>query len=772
VAPAWADDDAYCTGTYGDKPAKAGAPLRFGVDPELAGSVGTGQSSAKPLDEAKDLAALAKLTPPGKAMVLRVNRLFWADGEAGIKRFEEIVARHDAAGFDSEIQVRYHPAESDVGDMKKWAAYVRHVVDVFGADRHVVAMTITNEVNLNISQNTSDGAYDGARQAVIDGIVAARDEADRIGRRDLRFGFTYAYRWQPGSDAAFWTALAAGGEKFRQALDFVGVDIYPGTFYPPAIAPTTTPGAEMVKGIATVRDCYMPKAKLGADVPIWVTENGFESGAEGDDDAQAVALRDMVDSTVKVAGTYGVTDYRWFNLRDNLSGSAGIFDTTGLLRDDYAAKPSFAAYRSLVADHGASARPPCVASVTLTLPRATRSYSARLDGHRVHGVRHGRRLTIRLRRAGTYHVVVVARTRSGRKVTLRATATGCAPAKARAASTPETTVTLEFDVATADQVEAIPLLTRYGFHATFFVNSGFVNQPGHLTWDQLRSLQASGHEIAGQTIHHARLTKLSHSAVRHEVCDDRGRLLAQGLAVDAFAYPFGAYNHHIRAVVKQCGYSSARLASGIAGAGKKCLRCPFAETLPPHNVFATRMPAGVQRTSTVARLERAILDAQRHGGGWVQILIHHVCHRCHRYAIDKPALARLLAWLHHHTFVRVRTVSQLLDSRGPSVRIPIVGGASRKVGDRVTFHVRYRAPAGVSRVRFFVDGRQVGVRHFAPWRLRYFSGHLKPGAHGVRALLEDERGNTAVSPEQTIVRSAPSPPANPSPTPAGQTGAL
>src|SRR5438067_10340916 len=134
-------DDPYCLSlSYGNEPAGP-APLRFGIDPEPAGSVGTGQSAAVPFDESKDMAALHALTPPGRQMVLRVNRLFWSDGEAGIRRFEDIVARHDAAGFDSELQVRYHPAAGDEGDIPKRAADVRHVVDVFGTDRDVVAMT-------------------------------------------------------------------------------------------------------------------------------------------------------------------------------------------------------------------------------------------------------------------------------------------------------------------------------------------------------------------------------------------------------------------------------------------------------------------------------------------------------------------------------------------------------------------------------------------------------------------------------------------------------
>lgn len=331
-----------------------------------------------------------------------------------------------------------------------------------------------------------------------------------------------------------------------------------------------------------------------------------------------------------------------------------------------------------------------------------------------------------------------------------------APAPARddavkaTAGHPRTFVTLEFDVATADQARALPLLARYGMKGTFFVNSGLINKPGHLTWDQLRHMQAIGHEIAGQTISHAKLTDLSVAGMRREVCDDRGRLLAQGLAADAFAYPFGAYSAQVRDVVVSCGYTSARLASGIAGAGKVCVNCPYAETVPPRSQFATRMPAGVQRTSTVARLTRAVRDAQRNGGGWVQILIHHVCDRCHRYAITQGALRRLLAWLAQRPGVEVRTVSSLLDLNGPSVRLKrVTGGRSR--GSRITFPIGFRSPRGIRRARFFVDGRQVGVRNIAPWRLRWIPTRLSPGRHGVRVLMEDRQGNAAISAQRTFV---------------------
>ena len=53
-------------------------------------------------------------------------------------------------------------------------------------------------------------------------------------------------------------------------------------------------------------------------------------------------------------GTYGLTDFRWFGLRDNNSHGPDFQSAFGLLRDDYTAKPAFAAYRALVARYGAA----------------------------------------------------------------------------------------------------------------------------------------------------------------------------------------------------------------------------------------------------------------------------------------------------------------------------------------------------------------------------------------------------------------------------------
>jgi hypothetical protein len=386
-----AASDPSCTGSYGGATPHSGPPVRFGVDPGIAGSAGGVQLPSVPDDPGKDLAALEQLRPPGKALVLRLNRLFWSDGSAGIARFVRTANADTKAGFDVEIQVRYHPPEGEAGNIPAWLAYVRRVVDTFGPNRGVVAMTITNEVNLSFSPNTSDGAYAGAKDALIQGIETAHDEAQKRGYKQLRFGFTYAYRFAPNDDTAFFAYLGAhGGPHFTAALGFVGLDFYPGTIYPPAMAPGDTYRAEFAQAAGVVRDCFAPMAGIGARVPIWITENGVPTGVLSGAQ-QAAALQQLVQAAHDYSCTFNITDYRWFNLRDSTESPPATligptFSSDGLLTSDYTPKPSFETYRNLIGRLGASKPRPA------THKRHKRKKHRHKKRHRRHRVkRHHRR---------------------------------------------------------------------------------------------------------------------------------------------------------------------------------------------------------------------------------------------------------------------------------------------------------------------------------------------------------------------------------------------
>lgn len=329
-------------------------PIRFGITPLSAGSAGTTQLEPKPEDPRAARAALRALRPAHRELVLRLNRMFWSDGVPGIRHYAAIVDRYAHAGFDTELQVRYHPPEGQAGNMHAWKHYVRQAVRILGRRPSVVALSITNEANFAVSPNTSDGSYADVRKAIVKGVLAADRKLRAIGRTDIELGFSFAWRFAPSSDRSFWEEIGRRATpRFRRALDYVGLQIYPGLVFPPAPLPGRTAGDEVLEALTLLRTCYMPKAGLGDDVDLWVSENGYPTNLGHDEASQAADLSSTLDAIHGYSGTLGVSDYRYFNLRDNNSAGTDLFDAVGLLSDDYTRKPAFAVMADSIARFGA-----------------------------------------------------------------------------------------------------------------------------------------------------------------------------------------------------------------------------------------------------------------------------------------------------------------------------------------------------------------------------------------------------------------------------------
>ena len=353
--PAPSRPDPHCLESYADDPPAGGSRVRFGVGPRLAGESGAGQTvPTLPENARRRDAALRRLKGRG-FLAVRLNRLFMADGRGGIRRFKRLARHYAGMGLEVELQVRYHPAPGDDGDIAKWLRYVRQVVREFGPMRRVTGLQITNEVNIALSPNTSDGAYRRPVEALIRGVVAAKRESRRLGHRHQRIGFNFAWRFDDAADASFWEELGRrGGRRLRLHTDWVGVDLYPGTwspgvFYPASIADF---GDAFLEGIAQTRECYMPKAGFGSRTPLRIEEIGYGTGPGRSEADQALATREFARAAHQYRGTYNITDFRFFGLRDNNSSGPGFQQHFGLLRDDYGEKPAFEVYRRAIARYG------------------------------------------------------------------------------------------------------------------------------------------------------------------------------------------------------------------------------------------------------------------------------------------------------------------------------------------------------------------------------------------------------------------------------------
>ena len=170
--------------------------------------------------------------------------------------------------------------------------------------------------------------------------------------------------------------------------------------------------------------------------------------------------------------------------------------------------------------------------------------------------------------------------------------------------------------------------------ATFFLNSPRLDTSKFFTQQQVREMDAMGHEIGGHSAHHLEIPNLESSSTDRldlneqglQICWDRERLSlipkldgSGTLALTSFAYPFGENTwigaesltarfgvsspalignetQSIVGEVGRCAYRSARTTTGAANTpectdGDPATPCVWAEATKPPNPFALRVPS-------------------------------------------------------------------------------------------------------------------------------------------------------------------------------------
>lgn len=336
------------------KSSPSGAPpLVFGIYPGgAAGTVGPSGAVA-PEDPEKRLAALEQLRAPARPFVLHLYASYSGLGGApAAQQVGQQIADYGAAGFLTELVLTYRPVDGgSPADVGGFVSFVRSTVRSLGPDGGLVSLQVTNEANVTGAPNASDGYYAGAKDALIEGVIAAKDEARRGGFAQLRVGFNWAYATGP-SEQAFWRYFAQrGGSAFVGSLDWVGLDAYPGTWGPPLGAgdPSTATRHFMDSVLTTLRSKYMPLAGIPRTVPLQVCESGYPTGPGRTEAMQVAVMTASIDAVDQVRAAENVTGYRWFDLRDADSSSPSLEQQYGLMRDDYSPKMGFSAYRQLVA---------------------------------------------------------------------------------------------------------------------------------------------------------------------------------------------------------------------------------------------------------------------------------------------------------------------------------------------------------------------------------------------------------------------------------------
>jgi peptidoglycan/xylan/chitin deacetylase (PgdA/CDA1 family) len=134
-------------------------------------------------------------------------------------------------------------------------------------------------------------------------------------------------------------------------------------------------------------------------------------------------------------------------------------------------------------------------------------------------------------------------------------------ALAQGAPLPEKRVILTIDDGYDDVYEyAFPLLAKYGFTATLFIPTGFIDNgmPGYMTWPEIEEMARAGHDIQPHTKDHIDLRRHRRATLVYQILGSKQTVEAHtGRIARWFSYPGGAYDDNAIAMLKEMNFWGA-----------------------------------------------------------------------------------------------------------------------------------------------------------------------------------------------------------------------
>ncbi len=226
-----------------------------------------------------------------------------------------------------------------------WLQVIRDIIARHG--KTLNTLQITNEPNLTNVPDAGDGSQPNIREALVQGVIAAKEAARACGAT-VNIGLNAVPSFHASDD--YWPSLPQIDKRLADSLDYVGLDLYPDVFGA-LIALDSMPAAvELILRNFRKKDLFA--AGISAEVPLRITENGWPTGPERPYERQAAVLESVIRTVHRLRNELNITHYELFGLRDADSANANSFYQFGILRDDYTPKPAFDVYRALIRELG------------------------------------------------------------------------------------------------------------------------------------------------------------------------------------------------------------------------------------------------------------------------------------------------------------------------------------------------------------------------------------------------------------------------------------
>ncbi|HUS26042.1 MAG TPA: polysaccharide deacetylase family protein [Nevskiaceae bacterium] len=202
---------------------------------------------------------------------------------------------------------------------------------------------------------------------------------------------------------------------------------------------------------------------------------------------------------------------------------------------------------------------------------------------------------------------------------------------------------------------AYPLLQRYGIQTTQYALSGTLDDQKYMSIQQLRAMQATGHQIACHTVNHADLTTLDTKELNYQLkgCKDTfGKLLGP---MKDFASPYSSYDETSIAAIKKY-FRSHRNTDGdpTNGVGDPDVNVP--DNFDIYNLTAVT----VRRDTTPASIQKLIDYARKHNA-WLILTYHAIDESKSNYGLDTKQLEAQLREMSTGK-IRIAPVDEVLDT--------------------------------------------------------------------------------------------------------------
>lgn len=263
-------------------------------------------------------------------------------------------------GYSINLALRYIPKNSKIPDPVGFANWVSQVIKELP---FVKVFQITNEANAT-STSDSDGYYPGAKHA----LVYAMKKAAKARKPSQLIGFNWSYSPDTTSDLKFFESLEnLGGKSFIKSVNFVGIDLYPDTYFPSPSRDASF-SLEISNALSLLRNKLMPTVGWGKNEPIFIQEISWPTINQNDVlhynlsnfaqhflynfFGQTLMTRTPSDQAqflkqaIVEAREYGVALFQWFSLTD---ANTPLGDGWGLFYPNGKPKPAAKVFKAAVA---------------------------------------------------------------------------------------------------------------------------------------------------------------------------------------------------------------------------------------------------------------------------------------------------------------------------------------------------------------------------------------------------------------------------------------